>query len=129
MINRMVVQEALKHSWQLDDNPGEIHNYPADNQDSVVSILIYNIFGGEILKTPKNKGWHFYNRIDGERIDFTRSDIDKSSEENPFEDIPSTPDEACNYFEQEDYSIFFMRFIREFEEAVGLEKNRPDYTA
>lgn len=129
MFNRMVVQEALKRSWELDNDPGWTPGNPADGQDSVISLLIHDIFGGEILKTPKKQGWHFYNRINGERIDFTRSEIGKSSEDYRFEDIPSTPDETHNYFEQADYSTFFMRFVRAFEEAVGLEKHQPNYTA
>lgn len=129
MFNRTVVQEALKHSLALDNNPGCTPVNTPDGQDSVISLLIYNIFGGEILKTRKKNGWHFYNRIDGKRIDFTRSEISKSSEDNRLEDIPSTPDEINNYFEQEDYSTFLMRFIRAFEEAVGLDKYRPGLIA
>ena len=30
-------------------------------------------------------------------------------------------DEINNYFEQEQYSPFYMRFVREFEETLGLE--------
>ena len=129
MFNRMVVQEALKRSLALDNNPGWTPDNPADDHSSVTSLLIHDIFGGEILKTHKKKGWHFYNRINGERIDFTRSEMGKSSEDNRFEDIPSTTDETHNYFEKEDYSTFLMRFVRVFEEAVGLEKYRPGYTA
>jgi hypothetical protein len=129
MFNRKVIQEALKNSSESDNNPGYTPNNLADYQDSVISLLIHDIFGGEILKTHKKKGWHFYNRIDGERIDFTKPELSKSSDDNSFEDIPSTPDETYNYFEQEDYSTFFLRFIRAFEEAVGLDKYRPGYTA
>lgn len=129
MIDRMVVQEALKRSWELDNNPGFTPVNPEEGQDSLISLLIHDIFGGEILKTHKKKGWHFYNRIDGERIDFTGSEMSKFSEENRFEDIPSTPDETYSYFEQEDYSTFLMRFVRAFEEAVGLEKYRSEYAA
>ncbi|MDO9341555.1 MAG: hypothetical protein Q7T72_13655 [Bacteroidales bacterium] len=53
----------------------------------------------------------------------------KSTEVNHFEDIPSTPDETYNYFEQKEYSTFLMRFVRSFEEAVGLEKYQPGLTA
>ena len=129
MLNKMVVQEALKCSWALDNNPERIPVNLMDGQDSETSLLIHDIFGGEILKTHKKKGWHFYNRIDGERIDFTRSQTSNSSEINRFEDIPSTPDETCNYFEQEDYSTFFMRFVKEFEESVGLENYQHGLTA
>jgi len=68
--------------------------------------LIHNIFGGESLKTHKKKGWHFYNRIEGERIDFAGSEESKSSVVNRFEDIPSDPDETHNYFEKDDYLAF-----------------------
>ena len=129
MFDRMVVQKALKRSWALDTNPTWMPDNPADGQGSVTSLLIYNIFGGDILKTHKKKGWHFYNRIDGERIDFTRPEMGKSSEGNRFEDLPSSPDEANNYFEQEEYSSLFIRFIRAYEEAVGLGKYRPGLTA
>lgn len=117
----MVVHEALKNS-----RTPEVR---ADDEDSLISLLIHDIFGGEILKTHKKRGWHFYNRINGERIDFTSSEFGKFSVDNRFEDLPSTPDETYNYFEQEDYASFFMRFIWAFEEAVGLEKSQPAYTA
>ena len=127
MFNRIVVQEALKRTWVLDNNPGLTPKNSLDGQDSVNSLLIHDIFGGDILKTRNKKGWHFYNRIDGERIDFTGSKMGKTVKDNFFEDIPSTPDETHNYFSQEDYSTFFMRFVRVFEEAVGLEKYQ-DYS-
>lgn len=117
----IVVHEALKKS-----RTPEVR---ADDQDSLISLLIHDIFGGEILKTHKKRGWHFYNRINGERIDFTSPELGKSSDHNRFEDLPSTPDETYNYIEQEEYAIFFMRFIWAFEEAVGLEKSHPGYTA
>jgi hypothetical protein len=129
MFNRMVVQEALKHTWVSNNIPGLKNNKPEIIQDGEISLLIHDIFGGEILKTHKKKGWHFYNRINGERIDLTRSKRGKISEENSFEDIPSTPDETLNYFSGEDYSTFFMRFVRAFEEAVGLEKYQQSASA
>jgi hypothetical protein len=83
----MVVQEALKRSWALDKSPGLPPDNPPIGQDTVISLLIHDIFGGEILKTHEKMGWHFYNRIDGERIDFAVSEMSKSSEDNSFEDM------------------------------------------
>jgi hypothetical protein len=125
MFNRMVVQEALKSSLSQDNTPGTKINKPATSQDRFISLLIHDIFGGEILKTHIRRGWHFYNRIDGERIDLTRSNRADYAGDKRFEDIPSTPGETCNNVEQVDYSVFFMRFVRAFEEVVGLEKNIP----
>jgi hypothetical protein len=116
MLNKNVIYGALKSS--LTSDPG---------QDSVISLLIHDVFGGEILKTHKKKKWHFYNRIDGERVDFTLKN--NSAGINVFEDIPTTPDETYDYIDQVDYSTFFTMFIRAFEERVGLEKYRSGITA
>jgi hypothetical protein len=129
MFNKKIVQEALNRTWILDNNPGLTPEAPTGGQDTVVSFLIYDIFGGEILKTHKKKGWHFYNRINGERIDFTCLETNRSAEDSQFEDLPSTPDETHIYFEQVDYSTFFTRFIRAFEETVGLEEHQPTYSS
>jgi hypothetical protein len=125
MFNRQIVQKALKQTWALDNIPGSHPGRSEDGQGRVTSRLIYDVFGGEILKTHTKRNWHFYNRINGERVDFTGSKMIKSSGENRFEDIPSAPDETFNYFAQEDYSNLFIKFIRIFEEAVGLEQYRP----
>ena len=101
-----------------------MHHKLVTGQDTLISLLIHDIFGGEILKTHTDKVWHFYNRINGERIDFTGSKTHKSVETKGFEDIPSTPDETYDYVDQADYSTFFMRFVRIFEETIGLEKYR-----
>lgn len=116
MFNKNVIYEALKRSQTAD--PG---------QDSTISLLIHDVFGGEILKTHTKKKWHYYNRIDGERVDFTKKG--KSEGINLFEDIPATPEETYDYIDQADYSTFSMRFIRAFEETVGLKKYRTGLSA
>lgn len=122
MFNRMYVQEALKHIWSFDNDQRQISGTLVNDQNGAVSLLIHDLFGAEILKTHKKKGWNFYNRINGERFDFAGSAIRKYSSDYHFEDIHSTPDEANNYVQQDDYSTFLMRFVRAFEEAVGLPK-------
>ena len=122
MVNSKMVQKALKQTLALENNPGLKINRPSVDQSSIISRLIFDIFGGKILKTHIEKGWYFYNLIDGERIDFTRPKMVKSSGDNSFGDIPSTPDETYNYFAHEDYTTFSTRFIWAFEEVVGLNK-------
>jgi hypothetical protein len=128
MFNRQIVKKALRQTLALDNIPGSHSGRSEDGQGCVTSRLIYDVFGGEILKTRKKKNWHFYNRIEGERIDLTGSGMIKSSGDNRFEDIPSAPDEAFNYFAQEDYLTLFLKFIRIFEETVGLEQYRSGAT-
>jgi hypothetical protein len=128
MYYKRVVQKALKSTWELDNKPGLHHASISSGQDSIVSKLIYDIFGGEILKTPKKKGWHFYNRINGELIDLTGSVTQKSIDNNKFEEIPATPAETSGYFDKVDYLTFLMRFVRVFEEAVGLKQYSESLT-
>jgi hypothetical protein len=120
MFDLMVVREAL--------NKSRTQEIPAVDQDSLISQLVHDVFGGEILKTRRNTGWHFYNRVDGLRLDFTKSEISKTSGEKHFEDIPVSPDETSTYFEKEQYSIFFMNFVRVFEEIVGLRNYQTGYS-
>ena len=129
MFDRMIVQEALNRTWALDNCPGWSPDNPADDQSSVTSQLIYDIFGGEILKTHKKRGWHFYNRISGERIDFTRLDNGKNLEDIHFDDIHSSPEETNIYFAQEEYFTFLASFIIVFEETVGLGKYSSVFAA
>ena len=50
IFDRKVVQKALEHTREIDNYKGLTINTPADNHNSVISQLIYDIFGGEILK-------------------------------------------------------------------------------
>jgi len=124
MFDKIVVHKALKRCLVPDSGNRIMHHKLVTGQDTLISLLIHDIFGGEILKTHTDKVWHFYNRINGERFDFTGSETHKSVETKGFEDIPSTPDETYDYVDQADYSTFFMRFVRIFEETIGLEKYR-----
>jgi hypothetical protein len=127
MLNKKIVHEALKRSLAADMDRISAKDKLIKGHDSIISLLIHDIFGGDILKTHCRKRWHFYNRIEGERVDFTGSEVEKSPEMENFEDIPATPDETYDYFDIVDYSTFFVRFIRSFEEVIGLERFRPEY--
>jgi len=122
MFDRLTVKKALKRSLASGNDPGRTFFNVSEGRDSEVSLLIHDIFGGEILKTSKKRGWYFYNRVNGKRLDLTGSGTNRHSVIKHFEDIPSTPDETNDYVAQEDYSTFYLRFIRAFEEAVGLKK-------
>jgi len=124
MTDEMAVKAALNRAWTYDKSPELTPDKTAINKSSVISQLIFDIFGGEILKTHKRRGWHFYNRINGERIDFTKPELKTISPEELFEDIPASVNEIHYLFEEEQYQPFYMRFIREFEETVGLGDRR-----
>ena len=129
MLNKKIVQKALDQTWSMDNYVRSHTDNASVTLSSINSRLIYDSFGGEILKTHFKKGWHFYNRINGKRLDFTVPQTVKSSLYIPFEDIPSNPEETYNYFQEEDYSTQFIRFIRAFEEIWGLKRYQHIVTA
>ena len=128
MFNKMIVHEALKKCLAPDLNIRLTSDIQTNAPDSIISLLIHDIFGGEILKTHKKNYWHFYNRIDGERVDFAGSGPEKTNEIDNFEDVPSTPDETYDYFDLVDYSYLFTRFVRAFEETVGLGTSQAKFS-
>jgi hypothetical protein len=113
MYDLTVVRNALMTS--------RVQQLSAEDQDGIISVLIHDIFGGEILKTKSKGGWHFYNRIDGIRIDFSKPDFGKSCDMTLFQDLPVSNDDTSCCFEPEQYSEFLFKFIRSFDETVGLK--------
>ncbi len=120
MVDKKIIQNALNCTWEIDDNPIWSSENHLNGQSSLTSHLIYDIFGGEILKRRKDKGWHFFNLIGGRHVDFTTPEIDKTSDNNFNEILISSPKETDKYFEKEDYSIFYLEFVIAFENLTGL---------
>lgn len=71
------VQNALRRAWSLSTASQWTANNPAAGQCNVTALLIHELFGGDLLKTPLPAGDHFYNRIGGQRYDFTASQFDQ----------------------------------------------------
>lgn len=71
------VQSALRKAWSLSTASQWTAKNPAAGQCNVTSLLIHELFGGELLKTPLLAGDHFYNRVDGRRYDFTANQFDE----------------------------------------------------
>lgn len=122
MVDKNIIQNALSCTWEIDDNPIWSSENHLNGQSSLTSHLIYDIFGGEILKKRKDKGWHFFNLIDGRCVDFTTPEMDKTPEDIFIEILASSPEETDKYFEKEDYSSFYQEFVIAFEKLTGLGK-------
>jgi hypothetical protein len=71
------VQAALFKAWSLATSSQWSADNPAAGQCNVTALLVHELFGGELLKTPLPAGDHFYNRIRGRRYDFTTSQFDQ----------------------------------------------------
>lgn len=70
---RKTVIEILKQCWSAESGSKWSNDNPARSKCGVTALVIQDIFSGDILKTKVDKEWHYYNFIDGERVDFTAS--------------------------------------------------------
>lgn len=71
--NETTVRAALEKAWSLETAKQWSEENPANGQCNVTSAVIYDMFGGEILRTRYPTVWHYYNRINGQRCDLTDS--------------------------------------------------------
>jgi hypothetical protein len=85
------VAAVLRKAWSSRTSGMWTADNAARGQCSVTALLIEELFGGEILKTPLPEGDHFYNRIDGQRIDLTASQF---AAPIAYVDLPSNRQEA-----------------------------------
>ena len=82
------VAAVLHRSWSLESGRQWTAENPAAGQCNVTALLVYELFGGELLKTRLPEGDHFYNRIEGCRYDFTESQF---SQPITYADVPASP--------------------------------------
>jgi len=117
-----VVGEALRRTIPPDGlKPGR-KGMSSENRDVEISVLINDVFGGEILRKRNGRSWHFYNRINNECVDLTGQEETISCDGSAFTKNSDAPANSSGYFEQNDYTKFFLRFVSAFEETVGLGK-------
>ncbi|WP_390551609.1 hypothetical protein [Qipengyuania sp. MTN3-11] len=64
---------------------------PARGQCSVTALLALEVVGGSLAKTRVEGAWHFYNVIEGERVDLTVGQFERPIS---YRDLPATVDEA-----------------------------------
>lgn len=69
------VQSALRKAWSLQTASQWTPDNPAAGQCNVTALLIHDLFGGDLLKTPLPAGDHFYNRIGGVRSTSRRASL------------------------------------------------------
>jgi hypothetical protein len=85
------VARALLNSWSPATARQWTAEDPAVGQCNVTALLVYELFGGELLQTVLPEGKHFYNRIDRQRYDFTNSQFAKPI---TYSDLPATRSDA-----------------------------------
>jgi hypothetical protein len=99
----------LRGAWSAETGGKWRPDNPAAGQCSVTALVVQDELGGEILKTDIAGAWHFYNRIDGRRVDFTMSQFDSPI---GYDDLPSNRQEALADTSMTQYEVLRGR-IRE----------------
>lgn len=97
---------ALKEAWSFGTSSKWTPENPAKGQCSVTSLVVQDLFGGEILRTQVPDGTHFYNRIGSARLDLTVSQFDHSV---TFDDALSSRAEALADTSLERYLLLRRR--------------------
>jgi len=95
-----MLRNALENSWSLESSTLWTQDNPAAGQCGVTALVVQDHLGGEILETKYGSIWHFYNRIDGKPIDFTKSQFVSPIE---YAHHPSNRDEAFGDTNSEQY--------------------------
>ncbi|MBC2772603.1 hypothetical protein H6M51_07000 [Rhizobium sp. AQ_MP] len=83
--------KRLASAWSRETSSLWSSDNPARGQCGVTSLVVHDVFGGRILKTLLPQRPHFYNLIEGRRLDFTSSQFDVPID---YLDLPSDRQEA-----------------------------------
>jgi hypothetical protein len=90
-LNYVSVLNALRASWSDRTSTKWTREKPASGQCSVTALVVQDLCGGRLLKTPFDGAWHFYNEVAGEIHDFTSDQFDVPIH---YKHLPATREEA-----------------------------------
>jgi len=108
---------VLRRCWSVETGSKWLPDNPARGQCSVTSLVVHDVFGGEILKTRVGPYWHFYNRIGETRWDLTVSQFEVPI---PFDDRPASRDEVLADTSVEQYELLSRRV----EDFLNADRRR-----
>lgn len=110
------IREALETAWSLETAKQWSPENPANGQCNVTAAVIQDLYGGEILRTRYPTVWHYYNRIDGRRVDLTDSQFSRPGArfEAPghYDDEVSDRDAAMDGTLQSEYDALKEALLR-----------------
>lgn len=103
------MREMLRAAWSTKTGGKWQPDNPACGQCSVTALVVQDLIGGEIQKTSVEGQWHFYNRIDEQRLDLTDTQF---SHPLDYQDLPSNRQEALEDTSVEKYRILLTSMKR-----------------
>jgi oligoendopeptidase F len=106
------MKKALFSAWSIETSSKWTADNPARGQCGVTALVVQDRLGGEILKTKVSEGWHFYNRMNGQRYDLTASQF---AEPIAYMDVVTTRKEAFADTNAEQYDTLSRKTRLVFE--------------
>lgn len=98
---------ALRTAWSLETAVQWTPENPASGQCNVTAAVVHDLFGGEIRRTLLGETWHYYNWIDGARVDLTDGQFTdpgaRFTAPDPYEDRPTNRDAALATIPDREY--------------------------
>ena len=107
----LALKNVLFKVWSTQSSSKWSIQNPANGQCGVTSLVVNDLFEGDILKTPTPSGWHFYNQICGHRYDLTESQF---SEPIHYMDIPSNRKEAFQDTNEQQYNYLQQNVFKNY---------------
>ena len=104
--------EALRKSWSIETSSKWTSENPAKGQCGVTALIIQELCGGEIIKTKIGEVWHFYNKVDGKRYDFTWTQFHETLN---YMDMKSSREEAFADTNEKQYDILKEKTMKELK--------------
>lgn len=110
------VRAALQKAWSLETAVQWTPKTPAAGQCNVTAVIIQEMFGGDILRTRLEgfESHHYYNRIEGKRVDLTDSQFDSPID---YADELSDRNAAMDYVRDAEYQILRSRLSHHLAET------------
>ena len=106
-IDEQAVRRTLRLCWSRSSSSLWSEDNPARGQCGVTALVVQDHFGGELLKTPVDGKWHFYNRLEGVRCDFTAEQFRTPP---AYLDIAASREEAFADTDEGQYSYLSRKF-------------------
>ncbi len=114
------IRSALRDSWSLETAVQWTADNPASGQCNVTAVVIFDLFGGDLLRTKLQGVWHYYNRIDGQRMDLTDSQFVAPNAlvaaPRQYDDAPTTRDAAMTGIPQREYDALKAALLAKLQD-------------
>ena len=110
------IRFVLIRCWSLETSSIWSAANPARGQCGVTALVVQDYFGGDILNTPVEGLWHFYNRIAEIRFDFTATQFEHTLD---YKEMISNREEAFRDTTDSQYIVLFNRFSGEMQNMIS----------